>query len=126
MFITHSNFTSLFDHAQVVEKLVDIVTFIHQEIPAVFGDNGMCIFYIFPIVSCICPLHIKKKGMTEFVIICVAYFLWVILVICIAYFPWVIFLCISSLSLGYFIKSGTVVVLSNDITSLDFFILRTN
>ncbi|KAG6432035.1 hypothetical protein SASPL_103608 [Salvia splendens] len=26
---------------QVVEKLVDIVTFIHQEIPAVFGDNGL-------------------------------------------------------------------------------------
>ncbi|KAK6115200.1 hypothetical protein DH2020_007469 [Rehmannia glutinosa] len=26
---------------QVVEKLVDIVTFIHQEIPEVFGDNGL-------------------------------------------------------------------------------------
>lgn len=26
---------------QVVEKLVDIVTFIHQEIPAVFGNNGL-------------------------------------------------------------------------------------
>ncbi|KAL8524100.1 hypothetical protein ACS0TY_013895 [Phlomoides rotata] len=26
---------------QVVEKLVDIVTYIHQEIPAVFGDDGL-------------------------------------------------------------------------------------
>ncbi|KAL6574420.1 hypothetical protein OROHE_001324 [Orobanche hederae] len=26
---------------QVVEKLVDVVTFIHQEIPEVFGDNGL-------------------------------------------------------------------------------------
>lgn len=26
---------------QVVEKLVDVVTFIHQEISEAFGDNGM-------------------------------------------------------------------------------------
>lgn len=26
--------------AQVVEKLVDVVTFIHQEISEAFGDNG--------------------------------------------------------------------------------------
>lgn len=45
-----------------MEKLVDIVTFIHQEIPEAFGDNGIQTFYIHSIVYCICPLYIEKRG----------------------------------------------------------------
>ncbi|KAL0351752.1 UNVERIFIED_CONTAM: protein PSK SIMULATOR 2 [Sesamum calycinum] len=39
--MTMQELTTLAQHTSIVEKLVDIVTFIHQEISDVFGNNGL-------------------------------------------------------------------------------------
>lgn len=50
-----------------MEKLVDIVTFIHQEIPEVFGANGMEVIYIFALIFLSLLSLYQQSGMMNFI-----------------------------------------------------------